>query len=132
SSTRIPQPWESNAPHFNSDKPEQLQQFLDHMEMLMTIAGTAVDKKKEKLVSYADYTAKREWQSLPSFTAGSFKDFIMDILGHYPSIRDLESGSISNLNKLLDRFPNKRISVDDQDDLLSLVRPMQAQVKLLV
>jgi hypothetical protein len=65
---KIPKAWDRNAPHFDSSKPEELQQFLDHMDFLMDKAQTPPEEgKKDKLASYADYTSKREWMSLPSY-----------------------------------------------------------------
>ncbi|KAJ6474172.1 hypothetical protein C8R45DRAFT_935577 [Mycena sanguinolenta] len=129
---KIPEEWDRNAPHFDSNKPEELQQFLDHMESLMEKAKTPRDEKKGKLVRYADYTSKREWMSLPSFQDGSYEDFIKEILSHYPSVRDSERGSISQLNKLLSQFSAKGIGMDDQDELMDLIRPLQLQVKRLI
>lgn len=131
-SVKIPEAWDRNAPHFDSSKPEELQQFLDHMDSLMDKAATPEEGKKDKLVSYADYNSKREWMSLPSYQKGSYEDFVKDIINHYPSIRDSEKGSISILNKLLVKFANRSISMEDQDELMDLIRPMQAQVKRLV
>ncbi|KAJ7610992.1 hypothetical protein FB45DRAFT_1037878 [Roridomyces roridus] len=101
SNPRIPQPWENNAPHFDSDKPKELQQFLDHMDALMSLAGTAADKKKEKLVSYADYTAKREWQSLPSFTTGT-KEKLSET--QLDTIAEIASGVAYKLKAPIDEF----------------------------
>ncbi|KAJ6464964.1 hypothetical protein C8R45DRAFT_1174291, partial [Mycena sanguinolenta] len=129
---KIPEEWDQNAPHFDSNKPEELQQFLDHMESLIEKAKTPRDEKKGKLVRYADYTSKREWMSLPSFQDGSYEDFIKEILSHYPSVRDSERGSISQLNKLLSQFSAKGIGMDDQDELMDLIRPLQLQVKRLI
>ncbi|KAJ7030927.1 hypothetical protein C8F04DRAFT_1186391 [Mycena alexandri] len=98
----------------------------------MEKAKTPGEGKKDKLVSYADYNSKREWMSLPSYQKGSYEDFVKDIINHYPSIRDSEKGSISILNKLLVKFANRSISMEDQDELMDLIRPMQAQVKRLV
>jgi hypothetical protein len=129
---KIPEEWDRNAPHFDSTKPEDLQQFLDHMESLMEKAKTPQDEKKGKLVRYADYTSKREWMSLPSYRSGSYDDFIKEIIAHYPSIRDSEKGSVSQLNKLLARFPARSICMDDQDELMDFIRPLQVQVKRLI
>ncbi|KAJ7127726.1 hypothetical protein C8R44DRAFT_733162 [Mycena epipterygia] len=132
SSSRIPSEWEYNAPHFDSQKPESLLQFLDYMEVLMAKALVPKDELKDTLVRYADYDAKQEWMSLPSFKDGSYDNFVKDILASYPSISDIESGSLALWNKSLERFAPREITMDNQGMLFDLIRTLQAQVKHLV
>lgn len=130
--TKIPEPYDRNAPKFDPDSPEELMEFLEHMGTIMEKGKIPAADRNKKIVSYVKMSARKEWKGLPSFENGTHTEFLKEVVNHYPSIRDQEKGSIVTLNKLLNKFDTHGISIDDQDELMDLIRPMQVEVKRLI
>ena len=130
--TRIPEPWERNAPCFHAGEEGKLRQFISYMNRLMSLAKTPVADRKSTLVLYVDRKIAEQWKAFPSFKNGTPEEFIAEIINHYPSVKDSETGSISILNKALAQFPDHGVSVNDQDGLLKLIREVQMELKKLI
>lgn len=130
--TRVPESYDKNAPKFDSNDPEDLLEFLENMDTIFEKAKIAVADRNEKIVKYLTPETKREWKGLPSYATGTHDEFLKEVINQYPTIRDQEKGSLVRLNKLLKKFPEYGITIDDQDELMSLIRPIQVEVKKLV
>ena len=131
STTKIPEPWDRNAPGFHGEE-DKLRQFLGHMERLMSKSKTPVAEQKETLVLYVDPKIAEQWKAFPTYKNGTPEEFLAEIINHYPSVRDSEKGSITILNRALKQFPEHSISVEDQDGLLELIREVQVEIKKLI
>jgi hypothetical protein len=131
SATKIPEPWDRNAPIFQGEE-DKLRQFLGHMERLMSKSKTPAAEQKETLVLYVEPKIAEQWKAFPTYKKGTPEEFLAEIINHYPSVRDSEKGSITILNRALKPFPEHGISVEDQDGLLELIREVQVEIKKLI
>lgn len=128
---KIPESYEKNAPRFDDEKPEELTQFLDHVERMMALEETPDGEKNEFVVRYAMKGPADEWKAFKTFTK-SYKKFKREILENYPSAIDSKQGSVRKLTKILKTFPDGDIELEDADDLMKLARQMNTEAAKLL
>lgn len=115
-SFKIPYVWDANSPKFTSDNYEDLMTFVDHVGQILKLAGIEDDaQKKEHFTSYLPTRKKDSWRSLPSYTEGSYEDFLKEVYLSYPEIKSEKAGTIENLKRLCAR--NKGIMVTEEGRL---------------
>jgi hypothetical protein len=128
---KIPESYEKNAPRFDDEKPEELLQFLDHVERMMALEETDDGDKNAFVVRYALRKPAEEWKRFESYKE-TYEKFKKEILENYPGATDTTRGSMRVLRKLLKGFDDEDISVSDVDELMKLSRTMNVEaVKLL-
>lgn len=127
---KVPESYERNAPRFDDDEPEELPQFLMHMERMMELAKTKDDEKNAFLVRYAHRRPAEEWKKFESYEK-SYKKFKKEIIENYPTSKDTERGSIRKLNKVMKTFDAEDIEISDADELMKLIRAMNVEVSKL-
>lgn len=123
---RIPESYEINAPRFDDDQPEELPQFLEHIERMMELAEIPADQKNTFVVRYACRRPAIEWKQFDSYKL-SYKRFKKEILENYPAAKDSERGSIRGLKKALKEFGRGEISLFDRYELMKLARSMNVE-----
>nr|GAT45338.1 predicted protein [Mycena chlorophos] len=114
---RIPQPWDRDRPHFDTDAAEDLLDFLDQMEIIFTQGQITDDQhKKEVLTGFLSYKKRALWRSWDTYgSKHSFADFQAKFKSAYPELRVIESGLLSQLKDLCSR--SKGINKSEQGKL---------------
>ncbi|KAJ7720650.1 hypothetical protein B0H16DRAFT_1792696 [Mycena metata] len=131
-SKKIPEAYEKNAPRFDDEKPEELNEFLENMERMMEIAATDAKDKNAFVVRYAMRGPAEEWKRFDSY-GESYEKFKKEILANYPNAKESEKGSMRKLLKRLKDFDEEDIDITDPDELMRLARVMNLEAsKLLV
>lgn len=131
STKKIPEFYEKNAPRFDDEDPEELQQFLENVERMMEIEGTADKDKNAFVVRYTTHKTRELWKQFATY-GGAYKDFKKEILANYPSAIDNERGSTLKFRKALKKFDADDIGTTDQDELMKLSREMLLEAKKLM
>jgi hypothetical protein len=126
----MPKPGEKNAPTFDADKPEELGRFFERVEDWFTDEHIDDDtEKKRRIVKYLDPEPEVQWKALPTFLAGTFEDFKSQVMASYPKAEEVMRGSVAALTRKISQLGP--IAADERDDLLSLVRIVNAEVQKL-
>ncbi|KAJ6589586.1 hypothetical protein B0H19DRAFT_894904, partial [Mycena capillaripes] len=120
-----------NVPRFDDEHPEELLQFLEHMERMMTLEETDAKDKNAFIVRYALRRPAEEWKRFDSYTE-SYEKFKKEILENYPGAMDSERGSMRKLKKVLREFEEGDITVSDPDELIKLSRAMNLEASKLL
>ena len=128
---KVPESYEKNAPRFDGEHPDDLLQFLDHIERMMELEATPADKKNAFVARYTERRTGNEWRSFASFSK-SYADFKKEILENYPSSVDTERGSLRKLRKQLAHFEPGDITQEDNDDVMALIRVFSAEGAKLI
>ncbi len=123
---KVPEPYEKNAPRFDDENPEELPQFLEHIERMMELEETPETEKNVFVCRYANRKTREEWKQLETYTK-SYKEFKKEIFENYPSSVDRMKGSMLKLRRILDEFVDGDISISDPDELMKLTRSMNAE-----
>ncbi|KAJ6471050.1 hypothetical protein C8R45DRAFT_1104747 [Mycena sanguinolenta] len=131
STKKIPEFYEKNAPWFDDDKPEELQQFLENVERMMEIEGTADKDKSAFIIRYTTHKMRELWKQFTMYS-GPYQDFKKEILANYPSAIDNEHGSTRKFKKVLKKFDEDDIGAADQDELMKLSWEMLLEVSKLM
>jgi hypothetical protein len=130
SSRKMPKPGEKNAPAFDVDKPEELGRFFERMEDWFAEDGVVSDgDKKKNIVKYLTADTEIQWKAFSKFENGTFEEFKSQVMSSYPKAEDVMKGSVTALRRKIAKIGP--IEVDERDELLSLVRIMNAEVKKL-
>lgn len=127
--TRMPKPGEKNAPSFDPDKPEELGRFFERMEDWFDDAGVPDLDRKIKIVRYLDPDSENQWKALSKFKNGTYADFKAQVMRSYPKAEEVMKGSMTALRRKLRKYGP--VVTDDRDELLSLIRMMNAEVAKL-
>lgn len=126
-SRRMPKPGEKNAPTFDPEKPEELGRFFERIEDWFAEDGIVDDDvKKRKIVKYLDADSEIQWKAFSKFGTGSFQEFRDQVMASYPKAVDVMKGSVTALKKRIRKIDP--VSVDDRDELLTLIRIITAEV----
>lgn len=128
---KIPESYEKNAPRFDDENPDELPQFLEHVERMMELEETADADKNAFVCRYTSRKTREEWKRFESY-AKSYKEFKKEILENYPSSVDRAKGSMLKLRRILSEFPDGDISMSDQDELMKLTRQMNSEASKLM
>ncbi len=129
--SKMPNPFGKEAPKFNWDKPEELNRFIRRVKELFTTHEVNDDKEKIKhLCSYADSRTEREWFGMNSYAAGTFEDFVKEIIESYPEASNETRGSMKELKRIRDNYTG--ISPGDLSKLQAFKRSYIAEAKKLL
>ena len=129
-SRKMPKPGEKNAPTFDPEKPEELGRFFERIEDWLAEDGIVGDNDKmKKIVKYLDADSEIQWKAFSKFEKGSFAEFKAQVMASYPRAEDVMKGSVTALKKRIASMAP--IDVDERDELLTLARIMNAEVKKL-
>ncbi|KAJ7442988.1 hypothetical protein FB451DRAFT_1413909 [Mycena latifolia] len=101
-SFRVPRPWESNVPKFTTEDKEDLQDFIEQVNDIITLAQiTDEQEMKRLLTSYLPAKKREIWRALSEYAAGtSFADFKKAVLKAYPEVKEDLDGTLEELVKL--------------------------------
>ncbi|KAJ6611732.1 hypothetical protein B0H10DRAFT_1952854 [Mycena sp. CBHHK59/15] len=128
---RIPECFKKNTPRFDEEKPEELPQFLEDMERMMELEQTPAGQKNAFITRYALQKPAEHWRRFESFTK-VYEEFKKEIIENYPVVKDYARGSLRKLTRLLKGFTDGEIDIQEQDDLMKLVREMNVEVTKLL
>ncbi|KAJ7017230.1 hypothetical protein C8F04DRAFT_924741, partial [Mycena alexandri] len=121
-----------NAPHFDDTCPEDLLEFLQHVERMMEIDKTPAGEKNKFLVRYTALETGRQWRAFDSYSK-PYTVFRKEVIQNYPCAWEHSRGTIRTFHCTLDSYANGSIEISDQDNLFKLIRALSVQVqKLLV
>jgi hypothetical protein len=103
---RIPVPWDNNSPTFDGQSTSALRRFLRHMGTIITVGGiTDETEKKEKSLEYiSNQDVVEQWERLPSYTTGSYEDWVKEIEELFLELEDAKVGSRENLDKICEEY----------------------------
>ncbi|KAJ7110548.1 hypothetical protein C8R44DRAFT_633904, partial [Mycena epipterygia] len=130
-SFRIPRPWESNVPKFTTEDKEDLQDFIEQVDDIITLAQvTDEDEMKRLLTSYLPAKKREIWRALSEYAAGStYAEFKKAILKAYPEVKEDLDGTLEELMKLC--AENKMIKRSEEGRLKRFGMRFRALVKKL-
>src|SRR5258707_13105437 len=87
---------------------------------------TSNSDKKRRIVKYLDADSEIQWKALSKFTDGTFEEFEKEVMASYPKAEEIMKGSVSALKKKIKKLGP--ITVEERDELLSLIRTMPAEL----
>jgi len=126
----MPKPGDKNAPVFDPEKPEELGRFFDRMEdWFLDEEIIDDDERKKRIVKYLDADSEVQWKALAMFSAGTYEEFKAQVMASYPAAEDVMKGSVTALIRKIKKLGP--VPPDDRDELLSLVRIMNAEISKL-
>jgi hypothetical protein len=101
-SFKVPRPWESNVPKFTTEDKDDLQDFIEQVNDIITLAQiTDDDEMKRLLTSYLPAKKREIWRGLPEYAAGvSYTDFKKAVFKVYPEVQEDLDGTLEELEKL--------------------------------
>nr|GAT48597.1 predicted protein [Mycena chlorophos] len=114
---RVPNPWDSNAPKFTSDDPDDLEEFIYQVQRIITLGSVDAAQQKELFTSFVPLRKRLIWQAISSYgdTTKSFTDFLNDIKAMYPELGETSAGRLTELEKLC--LKNRGIPVNEEGKL---------------
>ncbi|KAJ7847285.1 hypothetical protein B0H13DRAFT_1646163, partial [Mycena leptocephala] len=130
-SFKVPRPWESNVPKFTTEDKEDLQDFIEQVNDIITLAQiTDEEEMKRLLTSYLPAKKREIWRALPEYAAGtSFVDFKKAVLKAYPELKEDLDGTLEEFEKLC--AENKSIRRGEEGRLKRFGMRYRALVKKL-
>ncbi|KAJ7022287.1 hypothetical protein C8F04DRAFT_920470, partial [Mycena alexandri] len=121
-----------DAPHFDDTRPEELLEFLEHVERMMEIDKTPAGEKNEFLVRYTVLETGRQWRAFDSYLK-PYTVFRKEVIQNYPCAWEESRGSVRTFHSTLDSYANGSIEISHRNNLFKLIRALSVQVqKLLV
>jgi hypothetical protein len=91
--------------------------------------GLGDQDKKRTIVKYLDADSETQWKALSKFKDGTYAEFKVQVMRSYPKAEEVMKGSMAALKwKLKKHGP---IATDEVDELLALIRMMNAEVTKL-
>jgi hypothetical protein len=115
-SFKVPRSWDGNAPKFTTDNAEDLKDFIDQVNEILSLAKiTDDDERKELLTSYLPNKKRTMWRDLDSYTTGTYEDFLKEIYKCYPELKQEIEGTLKELEKLCAKY--KGIPLHDEGKL---------------
>ncbi|KAJ6505278.1 hypothetical protein C8R45DRAFT_1091013 [Mycena sanguinolenta] len=127
----IPEFYEKNALRFDDSTPEELPQFLENIERMMNVVGTAAADKNAFGVRYTTYKTREPWKEFAAYSS-AYEDFKQEILANYSSTIDSDHGSTRKLRMVLKKLEEEDIGPADQDELMRLCREMSLEANKLM
>lgn len=132
---KLPNSFGKNALVFSdSEDIESLPAYLENIESIAVKVGakSAVDKKWIAL-HYCEARTKEHWKALATakepFTWEEFKAEVKSI---YPELKEVELGSLPELQRIVTRAANKRLKMGDTAGLQHYHREFRATVQKLL
>ena len=124
--TDLPPPGTKDALSFkgnNENHIKELPQWLENIEVVLRNHGINTDADLRKYIGrYADLDTAEEWQSLETYSKGTFKEHKKAILENYPELKDKLTGSLKRLVKLFKEYQD--LTEDDDMEVFSLARKL--------
>lgn len=107
---RVPRSWESDAPKFTTDDPDDLVDFLDQVGDIIELAGIKTDNEKKKLLtSYLPVRKRMLWRSFDNYENLSYDDFLESVYNIYPEVKQDEKGTLEALDELCNKHQGIRL-----------------------
>ncbi|KAJ7905889.1 hypothetical protein B0H13DRAFT_2334092 [Mycena leptocephala] len=130
-SFKVPRPWESNVPKFVTEDKEDLLDFMEQVDDIITLAQiTDNDEKKRLLTSYLPARKRETWRELKEYAAGTpYADFKKAVLKVYPEVKEEADGTLDELDRLC--ADNKNIKRSEEGKLTRFGIRFKALVKKL-
>ncbi|KAJ6566277.1 hypothetical protein B0H19DRAFT_940940, partial [Mycena capillaripes] len=99
---KIPVPWDSNRPQFDGRTASSLKRFLRNLKEIFEKGKITEDiDRKQRTVDYlTDEDTRQQWEALPHFESGTFKDWVAEIQELFPELEDDRVGSLAKLEKI--------------------------------
>lgn len=115
-SFRVPRAWETNAPKFTSDDPDDLMDFIDQVGEIIELAGITDDKEKKKLLTgYLPVKKRTIWREIDSYAnQSSYEDYLDNVYKSYPELKQEKEGTIEDLEKLCKKHQGIRLQDEGQ------------------
>jgi hypothetical protein len=115
-SFKVPRSWDGNAPKFTTDDAEDLKDFIDQVNEILSLARiTDDDEKKKLLTSYLPNKKKTMWRDLETYVKGTYEDFLKEVYDSYPELRQEVEGTLRELERLCAKY--KGIPLHDEGKL---------------
>lgn len=135
---RVPRSWDNNAPKFTTDDAEDLKDFVDQVDEIISLAKISTDEEKKRLLtSYLPNKKKTMWRDLDSYDAGSYDDFLKEIFRSYPELRLETEGTLRELERLCAKY--RGINLHDEGRLkrfgmefMSLIRKLTIEPAIIL
>ncbi|KAJ7881869.1 hypothetical protein B0H13DRAFT_1891107 [Mycena leptocephala] len=130
-SFKVPRPWESNVPKFTTEDKDDLRDFIEQVDDIITLAQvTDDDEKKRLLTSYLPAKTRGAWRELAEYAAGtSYADFKKAVLKVYPEVQEDLDGTLEELERLC--AENRNIRRAEEGKLKRFGMRFRALVKKL-
>ena len=107
---RVPRAWDSNAPKFTSEDPDDLVDFVDQVGEIIRLAGIETDADKKRLLtSYLPVRKRKLWRDHDNYANLSYDDFLKEVYKRYPELKEDEVGTVDDLDKLCRRHQGIRL-----------------------
>ncbi|KAJ7073256.1 hypothetical protein B0H15DRAFT_793023, partial [Mycena belliarum] len=128
---RIPRPWESNVPKFTTEDKEDLQDFIEQVNDIISLGQVTDEEEMKRLLTGYLPAKKREiWRTLPEYAPGvTYNDFRKAVLDAYPEVKEDLDGTLDDLIKLCGE--NKMIKRSEEGRLKRFGMRFRALVKKL-
>ena len=131
--TDLPPPGTKDALSFKGDNEnhiKELPRWLENIEVVLRNHGINTDADLKKYIGrYADSDTAEEWQSLETYSKGTFEEHKKAILENYPELKDKLAGSLKRLAKLFKEYQD--LTEDDDTEVFSLARKLRPLVAKL-
>jgi hypothetical protein len=102
---RVPRSWDNNAPKFTTEDANDLKDFIDQVNEIISLAKIVDDDDRKKLLtSYLPNKKRTMWQDLDSFTTGTYEDFLKEIYNSYPELKQETEGTLKELEQLCAKY----------------------------
>lgn len=127
---KLPQNYGRSCLKFEDDSVEELPAYLENVESIYKRCGGKTDADKKWIaLHYCDARTKELWNSLPTRQPGhTWEEFIKEIKDNYPTLRALEKGSLSDLEKFVGRNAKRPFKLDDYSLLLPFNMDFRSRV----
>jgi hypothetical protein len=99
---RIPNPWDKSSPSFDGETASSLRKFIRNLRNIFTQGGIATDAaKKAKTLEYLqEDDVIEQWERLPTYTSGTFDEWVAEIEGFFPELEDAKVGSLKKMRRI--------------------------------
>ena len=99
---RIPNPWDKSSPSFDGETASSLRKFIRNLRTIFTQGGIATDAaKKAKTLEYLqEDDVIEQWERLPTYTSGTFDEWVAEIEGFFPELEDAKVGSLKKMRRI--------------------------------
>ncbi|KAF7297646.1 CCHC-type domain-containing protein [Mycena kentingensis (nom. inval.)] len=102
---KIPRAWGATGPKFTTDNKDELREFIDQCEDIISLGAVTVDQEKKILLtSYLPLKKREEWRTMPEYAAGTWAEFKKAILQLYPEVEEDRDGTLGDLYELCNEF----------------------------
>jgi hypothetical protein len=109
-SFKVPRSWESNAPKFTTEDPDDLLDFVDQVGEIIELADLKTDEEKKKLLtSYLPVRKRTLWRDLDNYANLTYDEFLKEVYKRYPEVKEEQEGTMEDLEKLCRKHQGIRL-----------------------